>query len=65
MEAAEVRPHVFFAIESAPQLDDARARSVTLEDLVDRIREVAEWPRELLFGGFHLHFALHSAGQIR
>src|SRR5213592_1178777 len=65
LETAEVGPDVAFAVQLAPQLDDAGARSVPVEDLVDGIRKVPEWPRRLRFRGFRLHFVLHSAGQIR
>jgi hypothetical protein len=65
LEAAEVGPDVAFAVQLAPQLDDACARSVSVQDLVDGIREVPEWPSRLRFRGFRLHSALHAAGQIR
>src|SRR2546426_1563990 len=65
IEAAEVGPYVFLAGQLAPQLDDACARSVAVEDHVDLVREVPEWPRRLRLGVFRLHSALHAAGQIR
>src|SRR2546426_2265083 len=43
---------VAFAVQLAPQLDDACARSVAGQDLVDGIGEVPKWPRRLHLRGF-------------
>src|SRR5436309_2695105 len=60
LETAEVGPDVAFVVQFAPQLDDACARSIAVEDHVDFVREVPEGPRRLRFGGFRLHFVLHA-----